>query len=316
MPIGRHVSRIAGFAPSLPTPFDFRGAVDLPAFKRLCALQVNSGASALVVGSITGEAPTLTPEEHRNLVAAGVSMARGLPVIAGAGSNSTAHAIELVQAAEAAGAAAVLSVVPYYNKPSQAGLYRHFAAIAASTALPIILYDVPARTACALSDKVVAQLAERLQFIALMDSTGDLTRISRLRALVRNDFRLLTSDDTTVLPFLVQGGDGCISVTSNIAPSLCRDLYLAIRAKHFAKAQRLADALTDLNNALILEPDPVPLKYALSLNGLCSPKVRLPMVDASLPTQLRIKDAMHHLQDCYGAIGDELPSFARVAGDG
>jgi 4-hydroxy-tetrahydrodipicolinate synthase len=159
--IGRHVSKLTGYAPALPTPFGADGDIDIPAFERLCDLQLAHGATALIVCGTTGEAPTLIPEEHRLLVQIAAAQTRGrIPVIAGAGANATAHAIELTRDAEAAGADAVLSVVPYYNKPMQAGLYAHFRLLAESTGLPIILYDVPSRTACGLSDHTVARLAE------------------------------------------------------------------------------------------------------------------------------------------------------------
>ena len=170
----------------------------------------------------------MTPEEHRLLIQIAAARTRGrIPVIAGAGANATAHAIELARDAEAAGADAVLSVVPYYNKPMQAGLYAHFWAIAESTGLPIILYDVPSRTACGLSDHTVARLAELPRIVGLNDAAGDATRPVRLRPLVGTNFKLLCGEDALALPYMAQGGDGCISVTSNIAPGLCRNLFLA-----------------------------------------------------------------------------------------
>ena len=200
------VSKLTGYAPALPTTFgvaadggrDFRrsfaeaaeGDIDISAFERLCDLQLAHGATALVVCGTTGEAPTLTPEEHRLLIRIAADRTRGrIPVIAGAGANATAHAIELARDAEAAGADAVLSVVPYYNKPMQAGLYAHFRAIAESTGLPIILYDVPLRTACGLSDHTVARLAELPRIIELKDAAGDATRPARLRPLVGTNFK-------------------------------------------------------------------------------------------------------------------------------
>jgi 4-hydroxy-tetrahydrodipicolinate synthase len=299
MPIGRHVSRLAGFAPALPTPFDADGQVDAAAFERLCALQVSAGATALVVCGTTGEAPTLSPEEHRRLIRIAASVARGLPVIAGAGSNSTAHAIELTTIAEAAGADAVLSVVPYYSKPTQPGLHAHFTAIAQSTGLPIILYDVPSRTACGLADATVSRLAEVQQFIGLKDATGDVSRVSRLRALIGRDFRLLSGDDATAFAFIASGGDGCISVTSNVVPGLCRDMYLALKSGNVHRAQRLSGRLSDLTAALFLEPNPVPVKYALSLIGLISPKVRLPLVEARLEAQTKIAAKMKYVREPY-----------------
>src|SRR5674476_540226 len=228
--IGRHVSKLSGYAPALPTPFGNDGNIDVAAFEQFCDRQIRAGATALVVCGTTGEAPTLRPAEHTTLIQIAVAVARGrVPVIAGAGSNSTAHAIELTRDAEAAGADAILSVVPYYNKPTQVGMHAHFHAIAQSTGLPIILYDVPSRTACGLADETVARLAKMPQIIGLKDATGDVTRPLRLRPLVGPDFRLLTGDDATAFAFFAQGGNGCISVTSNVAPGLCRNMFLACR---------------------------------------------------------------------------------------
>jgi 4-hydroxy-tetrahydrodipicolinate synthase len=280
--IGRHVAKLSGYAPALPTPFDDNCDVDGEAFERLCDLQITCGATALVVGGTTGEASTLTSEEQRELIRIAVAVSRGrVPVIAGAGSNATDHAIALAKDAEATGADAVLSVVPYYNRPTQAGLYAHFREIAASTGLPVILYDVPSRTACALADATIARLAELPRIIGLKDSSGDATRPLRLRTLVGPDFRPLSGDDALGLAFLAQGGDGCISVASNVAPGLCRNMFLAWRQGPAARAQRLARPIAQLTAALFCETNPVALKYALSLFGLMSPRVRLPLVELS-----------------------------------
>jgi 4-hydroxy-tetrahydrodipicolinate synthase len=276
------ISSLSGYAPALPTPFNRDGNIDEPAFERLCDRQIKEGASALVVCGTTGEAPTLTPLEHRALVRIAVGAAGGrVPVIAGAGSNSTAHAIELTQLAEADGADAILSVVPYYNKPPQAGLYAHFRAIAESTGLPIILYDVPSRTACGLADETVVRLSEMPQFIGIKDATGDAARPARLRPLVGPHFRLLSGDDATALGFLCHGGNGCISVASNLAPGLCWNMFLEWKRGNSAAAQRLAAPITLLTAALFKESSPAPLKYALSLFALMSPRVRLPLVEAT-----------------------------------
>jgi len=279
-PIGRHISQLFGYAPALPTPLDDNGNIDRAAFEQFCKYQIREGATALVVASTTGEAPTLTPAEHRTLLRIAIGASRGqIPVIAGAGSNSTAHAIELTRDAEACGADAILSIVPYYNKPTQDGVHAHFRAIAQSTGLPIIVYDVPSRTACSLADETVVRLAKVPQVIGLKDATSDVTRPGRLRALLGNDFRLLSGDDTTALAFLAQGGNGCISVTSNVAPSLCRRIFLAYRQGQAARAQRLFGKIGPLTSALLRESNPVPLKYALSLRSIMSSKVRLPLVE-------------------------------------
>ncbi|MDI1346086.1 MAG: 4-hydroxy-tetrahydrodipicolinate synthase [Pseudolabrys sp.] len=310
MPIGRHITKLSGYAPALPTPFGEDGNVDIAAFEKFCGLQVEQGSTALVVCGTTGEAPTLSPAEHATLIQIAVGVARGqVPVIAGAGSNSTSHAIELTREAETAGADGILSVVPYYNKPTQAGMYEHFRAIAQATALPIILYDVPSRTACGLADETVARLAELPRIIGLKDATGDVARPVRLRPLVGPDFRLLTGDDATALAFLAQGGNGCISVTSNIAPGLCRNMFLACRQGQISTAQRWAAPVAQLTAQLFRETSPAPLKYALSLLGLMSPKVRLPLVETTDRTRAEVTAVVAQINDRYadlmiGPFGD------------
>jgi 4-hydroxy-tetrahydrodipicolinate synthase len=300
--IGRHVSKLSGYVPALPTPFKGDDSVDHEAFEKLCDLQIASGATALVICGTTGEAPNLTASEHRELIRIAVGVSRGrVPVIAGAGSNATKHAIELTEDAEASGADAVLSVVPYYNRPTQAGLYAHFCEIAASTALPVILYDAPSRTACGLADETIVRLAEVPRIIGLKDATGDVTRPTRLRPLVGTDFRLLSGDDATALGYLAQGGNGCISVTSNVAPALCRNMFLALRQDDVARAQRLAAALAPLTAALFREPNPAPLKYALRLFGLASSKVRLPLVALSDQAKIELMGVLARLCDEYSA---------------
>lgn len=284
----------------MPTPFDNEGCIDRAAFERLCDLQLVNGATALVVCGTTGEAPTLSFEEQQHLIHIAIARSRGrVPVIAGAGANATARAIALVKAAEAAGADAILSVVPYYNKPTQAGLYAHFRAIAEATGLPLILYDVPSRTACGLSDETIARLAELPRIIGLKDAAGDAARPARLRALLGTDFRLLCGDDALALPYLAQGGDGCISVTSNIAPGLCRAMFLAWKQGQSVRAQRLAHAIAPLTAALFRESNPVPLKYALALLGLISPAVRLPLVALSERYRTEVGEVLLRMCDEY-----------------
>ena len=298
--IGRHISSLAGYAPALPTPFDNEGCIDRAAFARLCELQIAHGATALVVCGTTGEAPTLLPQEHVELVRIAAALSRGqIPVIAGAGANATTHAIDLARDAEAAGADAILSVVPYYNKPMQEGLYCHFRAIAEATGLPVILYDVPSRTACGLADETIARLAELSGVIGLKDAAGDLARPMRLRSLLGADFRLLCGDDALALAYMAHGGDGCISVTSNVAPGLCRNMFLAWRQGQWARAQRLARAAAPVTAALFRESNPVPLKHALALLGLISPAVRLPLVPLSAQSRTELGEALARLCDEY-----------------
>jgi 4-hydroxy-tetrahydrodipicolinate synthase len=316
--IGRHVAKLSGYAPALPTPFDDNGDVDGEAFERLCDLQITCGATALVVCGTTGEASTLTSGEQGDLIHIAVAVSRGrVPVIAGAGSNATDHAIASAKDAEALGADAVLSVVPYYNKPTQAGLYAHFSEIAASSGLPVILYDVPSRTACGLGDATIARLAELPRIIGLKDASGDVTRPARLRTLVGPDFRLLSGDDALGLAFLAQGGDGCISVTSNVVPGLCRSMFLAWRQGPVARAQRLARPIAQLTAALFCETNPVALKYTLSLFGLMSPRVRLPLVELSDQYKPGIAAILGELCDTYpqamiAGIGDPIRASRRA----
>ena len=272
------VTWLTGYVPDLPTPFDDNGEIDLSAFEKLCERQIDAGVSAIVVGETAGEASTLSPVEHDTIVRSTVEIARGrVRVIAGAGSNSTSQAIELTRRAEAAGADAILSVVPYYNKPMQAGIYAHFQAIAGSTALPIILHDIPSRTIRELADDTLARLAESKQFIGLRDGSGDITRPMRLRPLLPSGFRLLSGDDATALAFFANGGDGCISMISNVAPEQCQAIFSNCRQGRLQTARYLQNRLAPLTVALAKE-SPAALKYALCLLGLMRPNTRLPMV--------------------------------------
>src|SRR6202045_2795892 len=238
---------LAGYIPDLPTPFDESDRIDLTAFAKLCERQIEASVSAIVVGESVGEASTLTPAEHDTIIRAAVGIARGRTrVIAGAGSNSTSQAIELTRHAEAAGADAVLSVVPYYNKPMQAGIDAHFRSIAGSTALPIILHDIPSRTIRELSDDTLARLAESRQFIGLRDGTGDVALSVRVRPLIPPGFRLLSGDDATALAFVANGGDGCISMISNVAPELCRVIFSSCRQGRLQSARYLQSRLAPL----------------------------------------------------------------------
>jgi 4-hydroxy-tetrahydrodipicolinate synthase len=288
---------LAGYIPDLPTPFDETGAVDLPAFARLCERQIEAGVSAIVAGETAGEASTLTPVEHDSIVRAAVEIARGrVRVIAGAGSNSTSHAIELTRRAEAAGADAILSVVPYYNKPMQAGIHAHFRAIADSTALPIILHDVPSRTIRELSDDTLARLAESKQFIGLRDGTGDIARPPRLRPLLPARFRLLSGDDATALAFIANGGDGCISMISNVAPELCQIIFSTCTQGRLQSARYLQHRLAPLTASLTKE-SPAALKYALCLLGFMSPNARLPIVELAGPAKSEVASALAEISD-------------------
>jgi 4-hydroxy-tetrahydrodipicolinate synthase len=307
---------LAGYLPDLPTPFDDNDRIDLTAFTKLCERQIEAGVSAIVVGETSGEASTLTPAEHDAVVRAAVEIARHrVRVIAGAGSNSTSQAIELTRRAEMAGADAVLSVVPYYNKPMQAGIQAHFQAIAGSTALPVILHDIPSRTIRELSDDTLVRLAQSRQFIGLRDGSGDITRPMRLRSRLPLGFRLLSGDDTSALAFLADGGDGCISMISNVAPELCQAIFSSSRQGRLQSARYLQNRLAPLTAALSKE-SPAALKYALCLLGFMRPNTRLPIVELADSAKAEVASAIAEIGDedlaCpsdsgLGARADNLP---------
>jgi 4-hydroxy-tetrahydrodipicolinate synthase len=288
---------LTGYIPDLPTPFDETGAVDREAFAELCERQISAGVPAIVVCETAGEASTLTPVEHESMIRTAVEIAHGRGrVIAGAGSNSTSQAIELTRRAEAACADAVLSVVPYYNKPMQAGIEAHFRAVAEQTDLPIILHDIPSRTIRELADDTLARLAESRQFIGLRDGTGDVARPMRLRSRVPPGFRLLSGDDATALAVIATGGDGCISLVSNIAPDLCRAIFSSCRQGRWQSARYLQSRLARLAAALAKE-NPAALKYALCLLGFMSPNTRLPIVELDDAAKAEVASAIAEIGD-------------------
>jgi 4-hydroxy-tetrahydrodipicolinate synthase len=288
---------LTGFIPDLPTPFDEAGAVDLKAFERLCERQIAAGVPALLVCDIAGEASTLSPAERENILRTAVDVAHGrVRVIAGAGSNSTSHAIELTRRAEALGADAVLSVVPYYNKPMQNGIEAHFRAIADSTRLPIILHDIPSRTVRELADDTLARLAESRQFVALRDGTGDVTRPERLSSLLPSKFRVMSGHDATALAYFATGGDGCISTISNVTPDLCRAIFSSCRQGRLQAARYLQKRLEPLG-ACLSQDNPAALKYALSLLGLMHPTTRLPLVELAEPAKATLARAIVGIAD-------------------
>ncbi len=271
-------SWLTGYIPDLPTPLDCADRIDLRALERLCERQIAAGASAVVVCETAGEASTLSTAERDLIIRAAVEIASGrVRIIAGAGSNCTSRAIELTRRADAAGADAVLSVVPYYNKPMQNGLYAHFRAIADSTELPIILHDIPARTVRELADDTLIRLAEAEQFIGLRDGTGDVTRPMRLRSMLPRSFRLMSGHDPTALTYLAEGGDACISMISNVTPDLCQAIFTSVSLGRLQIARDLRKLLVPLERC-VSNDSPAGVKYALSLLGLMEPGTRLPIV--------------------------------------
>jgi 4-hydroxy-tetrahydrodipicolinate synthase len=291
------ISWLTGYIPDLPTPFDDADRIDLQALERLCERQISAGASALVVCETAGEATTLSPAERDTIIRAAVEIARERArIIAGAGSNCTNRAIELTRRAKAAGADAVLSVVPYYNKPMQDGLHAHFRAIADSVELPIILHDVPARTVRELADDTLMRLAESKQFIGLRDGSGDITRPMRLRSVLPQSFRLLSGHDATALAYLAGGGDGCISTISNVTPDLCQTIFSNLKQGRLQTARYLQKRLMPLEASFANE-SPAALKYALSMLGFTYPNARLPIVPLDDHAKAAVANALASLDE-------------------
>jgi len=284
-----------GSFPALITPMTEDGSLDEAALRKFVDWQIEQGSDGLVAVGTTGESPTLTEEEHKAVVEIVIEQAKGrVPVIAGTGSNSTAEAIEYTRHAEKAGADAALVVVPYYNKPTQEGLYAHFRTVAEATKLPVIIYNVPGRTVADIADGTIARLAADCpNIIGIKDASGDLNRPSNLRRLLGDrEFAMLSGEDGTALGFNAHGGQGCISVTANIAPSLCAEFQKATLDGDYARALELQDLLFPLHRAMFVETSPGPVKYAASLLGLCSPFARLPMVEISDASMRAVEEAM------------------------
>ncbi len=280
---------LKGSMTALVTPFR-NGAVDEAAFQRLVDRQVKAGTSAVIPAGTTGESATLTHDEHRRIISLAVEAANGrATVMAGAGSNSTAEAIELARFAEKAGADALLTVTGYYNKPTQAGLVAHFTALHEATRLPIILYNVPGRTVANLSVETIGVLSKLPRIVGVKDATGDLARVALQRLASGPDFIQLSGEDMTAVGFNAMGGVGCISVASNVAPDLCAQMQAATLDGDFKKAVSYQDRLAPLHDVLFAETSPGPVKYALSLMGLCSDELRLPLVSPSEPTKARVR---------------------------
>lgn len=283
-----------GSITALVTPFQ-NGRFDEDRFRALVDWQIASGTHGLVPVGTTGESPTLSHEEHRQVIAACVSEARGrIPVIAGAGSNNTYEAIELARFAEGAGADGLLIVTPYYNKPSQEGLYRHFKAVNDAVGIPIIIYNIPPRSVVDMSIDTMKRLYELKNIAGVKDATGNIARTALQRQALGPDFIQLSGEDMTALAVMAHGGHGCISVTSNVAPRQCAQMQEACLAGDFATALRLQDLLTPLHAAMFIDPNPAGPKYALAVLGKISGEIRLPMLPASEAAQGAIKAAMTH----------------------
>jgi 4-hydroxy-tetrahydrodipicolinate synthase len=267
--------------------------VDEAAFRKFVAWQIAEGSHGLVPCGTTGESPTLSHEEHMRVVEICVEEANGrVPVIAGAGSNSTEEALMLTRHAKEVGADAVLSVTGYYNKPSQEGLYRHYATIAEAVDIPIVLYNIPGRASVEISVETMARLSKIANIIGVKDATANLMRPSRERLACAKGWRLLSGEDGTALGYMAHGGHGCISVTANVAPKLCAQFQEACMQSAFDTALQIQDRLMPLHDAMFCEPSPAPVKYGASLLGMSSDEVRLPMMAATDAARAKVKAAM------------------------
>ncbi|HEY1707915.1 MAG TPA: 4-hydroxy-tetrahydrodipicolinate synthase [Rhizomicrobium sp.] len=284
--------RIKGSVPALITPMK-DGKVDEASFRKLVSWQIAEGSHGLVPCGTTGESPTLSHEEHMRLIEICVEEANGrVPVIAGAGSNSTAEALMLTRHAKAVGADAVLSVTGYYNKPSQEGLFRHYMTLAETVDIPILLYNIPARAIVQISVETMARLAEHPNIVGVKDATANLARPSRERVACGPQWRMMSGEDATALGYMAHGGHGCISVTANVAPKQCADFQNACMQGAFDSALQIQDRLIALHDALFCEPSPAPVKFACSLLGIGTDEVRLPMMPATEAARTRVKAAM------------------------
>jgi 4-hydroxy-tetrahydrodipicolinate synthase len=284
---------IRGSLPAIVTPMLEDGALDLPALRRLLDWHIAEGSDGVVVVGTTGESPTVDQDEHCNLIRTAVEHVAGrIPVIAGTGANSTSEAIELAQCAKAAGAAAHLSVVPYYNKPTQEGLYRHFQAIAEAVDLPLILYNVPGRTVADMSNDTTLRLAQVPGVVGIKDATGNLERGTDLIKRAPAGFAVYSGDDPTGLALTLLGGQGVISVTANVAPRLMHEMIAAALAGEVAQARAINARLLGLHKQLFCEANPIPVKWACARMGLIKDALRLPLTELSADCHERVRAAM------------------------
>ena len=280
---------------AIVTPMTEDGALDLDALRRLVDWHIAEGTDGIVIVGTTGESPTVSFDEHCLLIRTTVEQAAGrVPVIAGTGANSTTEAIELAECAKRAGAQAGLSVVPYYNKPTQEGLYQHYKKIAESVDLPLILYNVPGRTVTDLSNDTALRLALVPGIVGIKDATGSMERAADLLRRAPKDFALYTGDDASAMPFMLLGGHGVISVTANVAPKLMHEMCVAAFAGNLARARELNNALLPLHSKLFVEANPIPVKWACAELGLIPPGLRLPLTPLSAGLHDTLRDAMRH----------------------
>jgi len=289
---GKTITMFKGSYTALVTPFR-DGALDEEAFVRLVEWQISEGTHGLVPVGTTGESPTLSHDEHKRIVELTVKTARGrVPIIAGAGSNSTAEAIEFTKHAKQVGADGVLIVTPYYNKPTQEGLFQHYKAINDAVDIPIIIYNIPGRSVIDMSVDTMRRCYELKNVVGVKDATANLARVSQQRLAMGPEFNQLSGEDATALGFMAHGGHGCISVASNIVPRLCSDFQNACMRGDYAAALELQDRLMPLHDVLFIETNPSPAKYALWRLGICSVETRLPLVPLKDATKKAVDDAL------------------------
>ena len=288
---------------ALITPFK-DNRLDEEAYRSIIDYHLKNGTNGLVPGGTTGESPTITHDEHKKIIQISVKESNGkIPVIAGTGSNSTSEAIELTKFAEKSGADGALVVTPYYNKPTQEGLYQHYKSINDNCGIPIIIYNIPSRSVIDMNVDTMARLYELKNIAGVKDATGDLERATEEKKKLGNDFILLTGEDGSAMEFNARGGMGCISVSANVAPKLCSEFQSASQALNdnslITKAKEINELLQPLHNSLFIESNPSPVKYAASLLGLCSEDVRLPLVKTTNPTKEIVKAAMKNADLIY-----------------
>ena len=277
---------------ALLTPFK-DNKVDYSSYRELIDFQINNGTHGLVPVGTTGESPTLSHDEHKKLIEVCIEQSNGrVPVIAGAGSNSTSEAVDFVKHACSAGADGLLVVTPYYNKPTQSGLLAHYNELIKHSSKPIIIYDIPGRSVIQMTDETMAKLAQDQFIVGVKDATADLTRPTRLQNIIGDNFIQLSGEDGTALAYLAAGGHGCISVTANIAPNLLSRMHNAWKQGDIKTAQEINKKLMPLHDALFCETSPGPLKYAASLLGVCSSDARLPIVEIEEDSKLKVKNAL------------------------
>ena len=285
----------AGSLVALITPFK-NGSVDEKGFEKFVGWQIKEGTDGLVPCGTTGESPTLSMDEHKRVIDICIATAKGtgVPVIAGTGSNSTAEAIELTKHAKQAGADAAMLVVPYYNKPTQEGLFQHFKAVAEAVDIPILLYNVPPRTGGDMQVETVVRLSQVKNIIGIKDASYDMARPTLTKLKAKKGFVQLSGEDASAVGFLAQGGDGCISVTANVAPRLCADMHDAWKARNLDKVFEIQDRLMPLHKAMFCETSPGPVKFGAELIDQCSAEMRLPMVPIAESSKKAVREALVH----------------------